>query len=181
MHLQTDFGRQNTSIWFLNSLTSLTFLNSLDSLNFDLFVQDVCFELLDFLTLLSTGVIVLIWWIWFELIVSDNYVQLIGYNVVAVVKCEGSNLPLALGLSKWCPRLFRWCCLFMCIFKSMRYFHKCKIALIAIKLLLFQAISLWIGLVKISNTSSLQLPLLRLVLYLQISICLEEFGNVTHR
>ena len=132
-------------------------------------------------SLLSTGVIVLIWLIRFELIVSDNHVQLIGYNVVAVVKCEGSNLPLALGLSKWCPRLFRWCCLFMCIFKSMCYFHKCKIALIAIKLLLFQAISLWIGLVKISNTSSLQLPLLRLVLYLQIFIYLEEFGNVTHR
>ena len=89
-------------------------------------------------SLLSTGVIVLIWWIWFELIVSDNYVQLIGYNVVAAVKCEGSNLPLALGLSKWCPRLFRWCCLFMCIFKSMRYCHKCKIALIAIKLLFFR-------------------------------------------
>ena len=84
-------------------------------------------------SLLSTGAIVLVWWIWFDLIVSDNYVQLIGYNEVVVVKCEGSNLPLATGLSKWCPRLFRWCCLFMCIFKSMRYFHKCKIALIAIK------------------------------------------------
>ena len=132
-------------------------------------------------SLLSTGVIVLICWIWFELIVSDNHVQLIGYNVVAVVKCDWSNLPLALGLSKWCPRPFRWCCLFMCIFKSMCYFHKCKIALIAIKLLLFQAILLWIGLVKISNTSSLQLPLLRLVLHLKISIYLEEFGNVTHR
>ena len=132
-------------------------------------------------SILSTGVIVLIWWIWFELIVSDNYVQLIGYNEVVVVKCEGSNLPLATGLSKWCPRLFRWCCLFMCIFKSMRYCHKCKIALIAIKLLFFQAILLWIGLVNISNTSSLQLPLLRLVLHLQISIYLEEFGNVTHR
>ena len=132
-------------------------------------------------SLLSTGVIVLIWWIWFELIFSDNYVQFIGYNVVAVVKCEGSNLPLGSGLSKWYPRLFRWWFLFMCIFKSMRYCHKCKIALIAIKLLLFQAVSLWIGLVKISNTSSLQLPLLRLVLYLQIFIYLEEFGNVTHR
>ena len=119
-------------------------------------------------SLLSTGAIVLVWWIWFDLIVSDNYVQLIGYNEVVVVKCEGSNLPLATGLSKWCSRLFRWCCLFMCIFKSMCYFHKCKIALIAIKLLLFQAILLWIGLVKISNTSSLQLPLLRLVLNLQI-------------
>ena len=132
-------------------------------------------------SLLSTGAIVLVWWIWFDLIVSDNYVQLIGYNEVVVVKCEGSNLPLALGLSKWCPRLFRWCCLFMCIFKSMRYFHICKIALIAIKLLFFQAILLWICLVNISNTSSLQLQLLRLVLHLQISIYLEEFGNVTHR
>ena len=44
-----------------------------------------------------------------------------------------------------------------------------------------QAILLWIGLVKIFNISSLQLPLLRLFLHLQIFIYLEEFGNVTYR
>ena len=64
--------------------------------------------------------------------------QLIGYNVVAVVKCEGSNLPLATG----------WVCqsdvqdssgdvVSSCVYQCVFFSHKCKIALIAIKLLFF--------------------------------------------
>ena len=116
------------------------------------------FELFEFWTLCSgytfwTGGEIL-----FELIVSDNlklnernYFEFsfchlcegimcsqwdTRYNVVTAVKSEGPNLHLAAGY----PRLFWWYCLFMCV-KKYFYFYKCKIALITIKFLLFQAIS----------------------------------------